>query len=38
LILDPEKIGKKISTVLFEKMLGRGSDLFPIKEEDELIL
>jgi len=39
LILDPEKLGKRLPNLKFEKMLGR-SDLNPIKEDDqeELIL
>jgi len=38
LILDPEKLGKRIPTVLFDKQLGRDTGLDTIIEEDELIL
>lgn len=38
LILDPEKLGKRIPAVLFDKQLGRYTGLDTIKEEDELII
>jgi hypothetical protein len=37
LILDPEKLGKRLPGVQFDKMLGR-NELAPVNEEDELIL
>lgn len=38
LILDPEKLGKRLPNIQFEKMLGRPEPKGPSETEDELIL